>query len=173
MISHIVFDIDGTLTDGGISFSDTEMETKQFQAKDGLIIRAMPKLGFTTMFVTGGESKLTEVRAKDLCVSKVFQGVSDKAKLLAEYVAENNLHGENFAYIGDDLNDYAAMKLCGFRACPADAAKEIREICDCISTKNGGFGAAREICELILRENNKYAAFLALWGAEEPTPPTG
>ena len=166
MISHIVFDIDGTLTDGGISFSDTGMETKQFQAKDGLIIRVMPKLGFTTMFVTGRESKLTEVRARDLCVSKVFQGVSDKEKLLAEYMTENNLRGENFAYIGDDLNDYTAMKLCGFKACPADAAKEIREICDYVSTKNGGFGAGREICELILRKNNKYAAFLALWGAE-------
>jgi 3-deoxy-D-manno-octulosonate 8-phosphate phosphatase (KDO 8-P phosphatase) len=111
MIDHIVFDIDGTLTDGGITFTDNGAESKQFQAKDGIVMRVLPKLGYTTMFITGRDSKLTIARAEDLKISKVFQGVDDKEGLLKKYMAENSLTGQQYAYIGDDSKDYAAMKL--------------------------------------------------------------
>jgi 3-deoxy-D-manno-octulosonate 8-phosphate phosphatase (KDO 8-P phosphatase) len=166
VIDHIIFDVDGTLTDGGIIISDNGIEAKQFQAKDGLIIRMLPKLGFTTIIITGRKSELTAVRADDLNISLLMQGVHDKEAALKDYFSEHNLSGERFAFIGDDLNDYAAMQLCSFKFCPADAAKEIREICDYVSIKKGGCGAVRDICEYLLRKQNQYSDLLMLLGLQ-------
>ena len=163
MIDHIVFDVDGTLTDGGITISSNGVETKTFHVKDGLIINALSKLGFTTMIITGRNSELTNIRAKDLCIDIVFQGINNKVEVLGKYITENKLSGSQFAYIGDDLNDYAVMKLCAFKACPADAAREIRAICDYVSPERGGFGAVRDICEHLLRKQNRYGDFINLF----------
>ena len=169
MIDHIVFDVDGTLTNGGITVSNNGIESKQFQAKDGLLIRMLPKLGFTTIMLTGRKSELTTTRAKDLDISAVFQGVSDKAAVLKSYLSEHALDGSRFAYIGDDLNDYAAMCMCAFTACPADATKEIRALCDYVSPMNAGQGAARDICEHILHDQGRYADMLGLFGIHKST----
>jgi 3-deoxy-D-manno-octulosonate 8-phosphate phosphatase (KDO 8-P phosphatase) len=165
MIDHIVCDVDGTLTDGGIIVSANGVESKTFQVKDGLLIHELPKLGFKTMFITGRKSELTAIRAKDLNISVVIQGVNDKEAVLKSYCKEHKISSERFAFIGDDLNDYKAMKLCAFKACPADAVKEIREICDYISPERGGHGACRDICEHLLRMNGLYEDFLRLFGA--------
>jgi 3-deoxy-D-manno-octulosonate 8-phosphate phosphatase (KDO 8-P phosphatase) len=163
MIDHIIFDVDGTLTDGGIIISDDGTESKVFQAKDGLLIRELPKLGFTTMIITGRESELTKIRADDLDITVIMQGVKNKEEALKAYLSEHGLTGESFAYIGDDLNDYKAMTLCAFKACPADAVEEIREISDYISIKCGGIGACRDICEYLLRKQGQYEGFLRLF----------
>ena len=115
------------------------------------------------MIITGRNSELTNIRAKDLNISVVFQGVDNKAEVLRKYIAENKLSSSQFAYIGDDLNDYVVMKLCAFKACPADAAKEIRAICDYVSLERGGFGAVRDICEYLLRKQNRYGDFLRIY----------
>jgi len=163
MIDHIVFDVDGTLTDGQITISDDGVESKAFQSKDGLLVRVLPKLGFTTIFLTGRKSRLTDIRAEDLCISLVIQGVGDKVKVLSEYMSEHNLSRERVAYVGDDLNDYAAMQLCGMKACPADASKEVRDICDFVSTKKGGRGAVREFCEYLLKKQDRYDDMLKIF----------
>jgi len=164
MIDHIIFDVDGTLTDGGIIISSNGVESKQFQAKDGLLVRQMPNLGFKTMIITGRDSELTVIRAKDLRISEIFQGVTDKVPVLQEYLEKHGVSGQRFAYIGDDLNDYAVMQLCGFKACPADATREIRELCDYVSPVKAGKGAVRDICEFLLRRQGKYEEMLALFG---------
>lgn len=163
-ITHIVFDVDGTLTDGSITISSNGVESKDFQAKDGILIRELPKLGFTTMFLTGRDSELTNIRAKDLNISEVVQGVLNKDEVLKEYMLKNNLSGEQFAYIGDDVNDYKAMLLCAFKACPTDATLEIKRICNYVSGYKGGYGAVRDICEYLLQSEGKYLAFLDLFG---------
>ena len=163
-ITHIVFDIDGTLTDGNISIHDNAIESKCFHVKDGLIIRVLPQLGFTTIMITGRSSELVNIRAKDLLVSAVYQGISDKAELLNSYIEENELNFEQFAYIGDDLNDYSAMKMCLFKACPSDASKEIKDICNYISPKNSSNAAVRDICEHLLCSQGKYIDFLKIFG---------
>jgi len=167
MIDHIVFDVDGTLTDGGIIVSDNGVESKVFQAKDGILIRELPKLGFTTMIITGRKSELTAIRADDMDISVIMQGINDKEAALKSYFEEHKLSGERFAYIGDDVNDYRVMKLCAFKACPADAVEEIRDISDYVSPKNGGFGAGRDICEYLLRRQGQYEDFLRLFDARD------
>jgi len=159
-VKLLILDVDGTLTDGGIYIGSDKTETKRFQAKDGLIVRVFPKLGIRTLILTGRYSDLTQIRADDLSVSFVIQGVGNKVEALGKFMLEHNIAPEHIAYIGDDLNDFAAMQLCCFRACPNDAANEIKKICDYTSPLNGGQGAVRDCCEFLLKKTGKYDAFL-------------
>jgi len=163
MIKLLVCDVDGTLTDGAIVFEGTSGEHKSFSVKDGLILKLLPKLGIDVLFLTGRSSEAVARRASDLGATAI-QGVDDKVGVLGALMAERSLTAEECAYIGDDFNDYAAMKLCGFKACPADAVDEIKGICDYVSCFPGGYGAVRNICEHLLENDGKYGEFLKCYG---------
>ena len=162
IINLIVLDVDGTLTSGGITYGDKD-ETKTFDVKDGFIIHAMRKMGIKVVFLTGRSSVAVSRRADNLGVTAV-QGVSDKSSKLQEILQEHAVLPEKVAYIGDDLNDYVAMRMCGFKACPSDAADEIKAICDYVSTFPGGQGAVRDICEYLLRKIGRHTELLSLYG---------
>jgi len=162
-IKLIIIDVDGTLTDGTVLYGDSNLEIKAFSIKDGAIIKPLSSLGVKVLFLTGRTSEAVSRRADDLGVFAI-QGVDNKERCLNNLFTEYNVKPEQCAYIGDDLNDYIAMKLCGFRACPADAAESIRDICDYISPFTGGKGAVRDICEHILIKEGKYNEFLAVYG---------
>ena len=164
-IKLLALDVDGTLTDGKIYMGNDGEAMKAFCVKDGFAIGEMlPKHDITPIIITGRQSKIVANRARELGIELVFQGVRDKPALLGKIAAEQGLSFAEIAYVGDDLRDYAAMKLCGFKACPADAAAEIRELCDYVSPFNGGNGAVRDICEIILKRIGKYNVFLGLFG---------
>jgi 3-deoxy-D-manno-octulosonate 8-phosphate phosphatase (KDO 8-P phosphatase) len=163
-IKLIILDVDGTLTNNGIIHHSDGSESKKFFAKDATVLRELYRLDIKTLILTGRESRIVDDRGSYMKITDIMQGVSDKKSALLSYTVQHKIDIENVAYIGDDLNDYAAMKLCGFKACPADAAAEIREICDYISSLNGGHGAVRDICEYILKQNGKYEKFLNLFG---------
>ena len=160
-IKLLVLDVDGTLTDGAILYGNGNVEFKAFNVKDGIIIKTLPKLGIETVILTGRVSEAVERRARELGVQAI-QGADDKAEALGELVAKRGIGMENCAYIGDDLNDYAAMQICGFKACPADAAPEIKGLCDYVSSKDGGFGAVRDVCEVLLKKCGLYDNFVSL-----------
>ena len=164
-LSMLVLDVDGTLTSGAITYSSND-ESKTFNVKDGLILRSLPRLGIRIVFLTGRYSEAVERRASELYAT-VIQGVEDKKVALLETLSRHDNSSETVAYIGDDLNDYCAMKLCGFKAAPSDAVSEIKAICDYVSPFPGGHGAVRDICEHLLREVGKYDEFLILHGIEE------
>ena len=164
IVKILVCDVDGTLTDATIIYSDKDIESKAYSAKDGLVLKVLPHLSIEMIFMTGRKSEAVERRALDLG-AKALQGVDDKAAVLRNVLTERGVEPEQCAYIGDDLNDYAAMKLCGFKACPADAVEEIRELSDYVSPYNGGHGAVRDICEHILKREGKYEELLAFYGA--------
>lgn len=163
-IELIALDVDGTLTDGGIILDSNGGEIKRFCAKDGQILRVLEKLGVKTAIITGRASEPVKRRADDLRITDIFQDVSDKTAVLSECLSRHGILPGNTAYVGDDLNDYAAMAMCGFKACPSDAAREIRGICDYVSPYPGGRGAVRDICEYILRECGKWDDVLRLFG---------
>ena len=156
----LILDVDGTLTDGSITYGDV-VELKTFNAKDGLILKALPKLGIEVIFLTGRKSEAVARRAAELGAEAV-QCVDDKLTVLKSILTGRGIAPEQCAYIGDDLNDYAAMSICGFKACPNDAVAEIRGICDYVSQKKGGHGAVREICEVMLKRDNVYQRLLRL-----------
>ncbi len=165
IIQLLICDVDGTLTDSSIYYGDGNIELKVFNAKDGAALKPLPRFGIEVIFLTGRESEAVKRRAADLNATAI-QGIADKATALTALLAERGIAPEQCAYIGDDINDYTAMRLCGFKACPADAAAEIKSICGYVSPYNGGRGAVRDICERLLKHEGKYTSLLACYGIE-------
>ena len=143
MIELLVLDVDGTMTDGGVYYDATGNELKKFAIKDGAGIVAARAAGVRVMICTGRECEAVRRRAADLHIDYVFQNVKDKAAFLREFMAGQGLAREQVAYCGDDWNDLSAMALCGFVACPADAAAAVAERADFVGRKKGGEGAVR------------------------------
>lgn len=157
-IKCVVIDVDGTLTDSGIYYDENGNELKKFSTFDAAAFFVAHKLGIEVMVLTGRKCKATEKRMKELGVSLLFQNVKDKVSFLAEYMKKAKISSDELGYIGDDLNDYAPMKLASFKACPANSCKEIKEIADYVSPVNGGCGAVRDIFEnCIVKSQWSYA----------------
>lgn len=147
-IKMLVMDVDGTLTDGHIYIGPDGEEMKVFDCKDGLGIKELlPGLGITPVIITGRNSVITQNRARELRISELYQGVSDKLPLLKTIAAQRGLTAEEIAYIGDDLNDLACMEFCSLTACPRDAAEAVRDRVDYICPRDGGRGAVRDFIE--------------------------
>ncbi len=142
-IENIILDVDGTLTDGKITYDTSGKEYKSFSVKDGLIINTLVKKEKNVIILTGRESSIVTRRFQELGVKEIYQGIKEKKK----FILKKNINLNNTLYIGDDVNDYELMKLCNFKACPKDATKEIIEISEFVSSKKGGDGAVREILE--------------------------
>lgn len=152
MIQLLVFDIDGTLTDGKIIYDSNGIETKSFDVKDGAAIEAWnKKLGFKSAFITGRSSAIVEKRAQELGVHYVYQGVSDKTLILDDILKKEGLLLSQVGAIGDDLNDIKMLSKVKISFCPNDAIDEVKNIVKIISKKNGGNGAAREMIEYVLK----------------------
>ena len=163
MIELIVLDVDGTLTDGKIYYTNSGDEIKSFNIKDGLMISSWNKLGKKSAIITGRISKIVERRAKELGITYVIQGERNKAKALEDLAKKENLKFSQIAVIGDDLNDLSMMKLVNKTFAPVDANPYIYDFVSNPLTKKGGDGAVAEMIEIILNEENLFDKFLALW----------
>ena len=153
-IKYLVMDVDGTLTDGKIYMSAEGELVKAFNIKDGCGIHdVLIPSGVLPVIITGRTSLILEKRCIELGIMDVYQGIHNKREKLEEYLAERGDIYENVAYIGDDINDLSCMvpikEAGGLVGCPADAVKQVKEIADFISAKNGGDGAVREFIEWI------------------------
>lgn len=151
-IRYLAMDVDGTLTDGKINMSASGEVFKSFNIKDGYAIHEiLPKVNITPVIITGRTSDIVKNRAKELGIDKVFQGVLDKTEALKSVTADLS----QVAFIGDDLNDLDCMKAVkaagGIVGCPADAAKEAKDIADFVSNKDGGNGAVREFIDWLIK----------------------
>ncbi|MDC0933005.1 HAD hydrolase family protein [Arcobacteraceae bacterium] len=163
MIELIVLDVDGTLTDGKIIYTSSGDELKNFDVKDGLAIASWTKkLDKKVAIITGRKSKLVENRAKELGVTHLFQGVDNKDEILKNILKEENLRWDQTAGIGDDLNDLKMLKKVSIAFAVGDAVAEVKEVSDVVCTKNGGFGAVREMIEYILKYD-KQKGLKELW----------
>ena len=157
MIKLIILDVDGTLTKGGIIIGNNGEEFKEFNVKDGyMIANAGKKCGKIFAVIIGRNSKIVSIRAKELGITHLYQGVDDKTAVYDQLKKELNITDDEIAYIGDDLNDFEVMKKAGLVGAPADACREILETADFISSKNGGEGAVREFLEYILKKENSW-----------------
>lgn len=149
-IKLLVLDVDGTLTDGKIYIGNNGEIIKAFNAHDAVGVRKLHNCGIETVIITGRKSKIVDIRAKEMGILELYQGIDEKEKKLEEIVIQKKLNYKDVAYIGDDENDYNAMKKCGFKACPKNAVKKIKEIADYVSPCNCDESAVREIIEKIL-----------------------
>ena len=160
MIKLVLLDVDGTLTDGGIYRGNNGEELKRFNVKDGYAIVNAQKLSIEFGIITGRKSELVEIRAKELKIKYLYQGISEKTVILEEIMKKDSLSKEEIAYMGDDLNDLLIMKQVGLSGTPKDAVDEVIQVADFVSKKNGGSGAVREFIEYILKKDGKWEDFL-------------
>ena len=155
IIKALVMDIDGTLTDGSIFISDSGECMKRFYVRDGLAIKhILPEYGIVPIIITGRKSEIVSVRCRELDIKIVSQGCSNKKAELDRILSLLGLSYEETAYIGDDINDYECMELCGITGCPKDAVPEIKNIADFVSNFDGGQGAVREFIEYLTADRS-------------------
>ena len=149
-IKMLVFDVDGVMTDGSITYDEDGKEYKTFNAKDGHGIVRMNKSGFITAIITARNNGTISHRAKNLNFTELYQGYKYKLPALEELMQKYNLTYDNVSYMGDDLPDICILEKVGLACCPNDAVKEVKNICNFKSQYNGGKGAVRELCDFIL-----------------------
>lgn len=164
MIELIVLDVDGTLTDGKITYTNNGDELKSFDVADGLAIATWTKkLGKKAAIITGRTSLLVERRAKDLQITHLHQKVHNKDEVLEGILKEENLTWDQVAAIGDDLNDYKMLKKVGFSATPANGTHYLKSFVDFVCENKGGEGAVREMIEYIIKQDGLEEEYLAAW----------
>jgi len=142
-ITTILFDFDGVLTDNRVWVDSNGNESVSCHRSDGLGFDVLKKLNINVLILSTEENPVVQARANKLKI-KAIQGIKNKAEYLKN---ESSIDLKRTLYVGNDLNDYLPMKLCGFRACPADSHKKIKEISEFVLKKSGGDGVVREIIE--------------------------
>lgn len=150
-IKMVAFDVDGVMTDGSLTFDENGIEYKTFNAKDGQGIVNLRNAGIITAIITARENGTVKHRFENLGMTRLFQGQKDKLKAMKQLLEDYNLDFSQVAYMGDDLPDIPVIKEVGLGCCPNDAVDEVREVATFISSKNGGRGAVREMCDLIYK----------------------
>ena len=148
-IKLLVFDVDGVMTDGSITYDENGVEYKTFNAKDGHGLAKMIRNGFMTAVITGRKNGTVDRRADDLRFTEVYQGVKNKLPILEGIMQKYELTFDEVAYMGDDEPDIPVLEKVGISACPNDAVDEVKKICNFISSKDGGKGAVRELCDFV------------------------
>jgi len=156
-IKLLIMDVDGTLTDGKIYMGNDGELCKAFNIKDGCGIHdILIPAGITPVIITGRKSKILENRCRELGITGLHQGVSDKPGKLAEILTARGLTLSDCAYIGDDINDLPAMQSIkgrGYIGAPADAVKSVLAIADFTAEHKGGEGAVRDFIEWLVFED--------------------
>lgn len=152
----LLMDVDGTLSDGRLYYSDEWIETKAFDVTDGFGISLLHSCGIKTGIITGRESRIVTERARELEIQIVYQGRFQKDQVLERILSEQGLKAHQVAFIGDDLFDLPLLMRVGFSAAPADAHPEVKSRVHYVSKFNGGRGAVREICEIVLKVQGRW-----------------
>lgn len=157
-IKLVLFDVDGVLTEGLVTYSSSGEELKSFHIHDGLGLKWLRDSGIQIGIITGRVSPMVERRATELKFDHVVQGREDKVVAARTLAAQLNLAPKHIAYMGDDMPDLAAIQWAGLGLAPANAQSMVRAHADYVSTARGGQGAVREVCEAILTAQSKLAA---------------
>ncbi|MFV9972992.1 MAG: KdsC family phosphatase [Francisella endosymbiont of Hyalomma asiaticum] len=157
-IKLLILDVDGVLTDGKIIITNNGDELKNFDAKDGLGIVLVQKLGIKVAIITGKESKIVTDRFTSLGLDPedILQGQKNKLKAYEFLKLKYKLNDDDIAYMGDDLPDLILMNKVAISATPAAAITVVKDYADYICQANGGAGAVREFCEYIMKQLNLY-----------------
>jgi 3-deoxy-D-manno-octulosonate 8-phosphate phosphatase (KDO 8-P phosphatase) len=150
-IKLLLLDVDGVMTDGRIIFDSNGTESKFFNVKDGHGIKLLQRAGVEVGIVSGRASLVVANRAAELGITRFFQGALDKLSVFREILRDTGLGDAEIAFMGDDLIDIPVMRRVGFAAAPADAVAEVLPYAHFVARNRGGWGAVRELCDLILK----------------------
>lgn len=160
-IRAVLFDVDGVLTDGSLFLGDDGQEYKAFHSRDGHGMVMLRDSGMVLGVITGRQSEVVRIRMESLGVSHVYQGRRDKLPAYEELKAALGLDDGAVAYVGDDVVDLPVLRRVGLAIAVADAHPLVIEHAHWVTGAGGGRGAAREVCELVLRAQGRLDAALA------------
>ncbi len=171
-IRLIVFDVDGILTDGGLYLSDSGEEFKRFNSLDGHGLKMLKASGVELAIITGRTSRCVELRAHSLGITHLYQGVANKLEVMQALLAKLKLSADAAAYMGDDVVDLPVMLSVGLAISVPDAPQVVRDRAHYVTRRDGGHGAVREACELLMSAQGTLEAQLApyLVGARHAMP---
>ena len=162
-IELIVLDVDGTMTNSHITYSENGDEIKSFNVKDGLAIASWRRLGKQVAIITGRSSSIVARRAKELHIEHFYQGIHNKKEVLETLLEKLDLTMDNVAAIGDDLNDMQMLRSAKISFVPRDASAYVDKIATVILSKRGGDGAVREMIEHLIIKEGLEKKYLELW----------
>jgi 3-deoxy-D-manno-octulosonate 8-phosphate phosphatase (KDO 8-P phosphatase) len=148
-IRLVAFDIDGVFTDGRFYLSDDGSETKAFHTQDGYGVRRLLNAGIEVAVISGRRSPAVEHRMAELQVRHVVLGCGDKVAAFDELIARLGIDAADCAFVGDDMPDLALLEHVGLSIAVANAVQAVQERCDYVTRRPGGFGAVREVCDLV------------------------
>lgn len=155
-IRAILTDVDGVLTDGGLTFNNEGIETKTFFVRDGLGIRLWKQAGYEFGLLTARTSQIVRLRGAELGIDPVLQGVESKGIAARDVIDRWGLTPEQVCYVGDDLTDLPVIRLVGLGVAVADAASEVRKAARHVTTLAGGRGCVRELIESLLKSQGRW-----------------
>jgi 3-deoxy-D-manno-octulosonate 8-phosphate phosphatase (KDO 8-P phosphatase) len=156
-IRLLLLDVDGVMTDGGIIYDASGLETKRFNVKDGHGIKMLQRSGVEVGIITGRTSIVVDNRAKELGIGLVYQGALKKLDSYDDIKRKTGFMDEEIAYMGDDVIDVPVLRRVGFSAAPLDGLPDVLAVVDYVTTRAGGCGAVREVCDHILKARGAWA----------------
>ena len=150
-IRLLLLDVDGVLTDGSLLYTEEGVEAKAFNTQDGLGIRLVQRCKIDVGIITARNSNLVQRRAEELTMKYISQGGGNKYETFKTIISQAGLKPYQVCYMGDDWIDLGLLSRVGLAACPANAVSEVKEICHMVTDRSGGFGAVRQVCDLLVR----------------------
>lgn len=160
-IRLIAFDVDGIMTDGGLYLSDSGEEFKRFNSLDGHGLKMLKASGVETAIITGRTSRCVELRARNLGITHLYQGVENKLAAMQGLLEKLGLAFDVAAYMGDDVVDLPVMRRVALSASVPEAPQIVRGHAHYVARCNGGCGAVREVCEMLMSAQGTLDAQLA------------
>jgi 3-deoxy-D-manno-octulosonate 8-phosphate phosphatase (KDO 8-P phosphatase) len=159
----MIFDVDGVLTDGTLLYGPAGEELKRFHAHDGHGIRMLSASGVKCALLSGRRSAAVALRASELGIADVLQGFEHKWDAYRDLAQRHRLPLEHTGYMGDELVDLPVLTRCGFAAAPHEAPEAVRARVHYVAAASAGRGAAREVCELVMRAQSSYEKILGTY----------
>ena len=172
-VKLLLFDVDGVLTDGRLVIGDDGLEFKAFNSRDGHGIKMLQRHGVSVGIITGRTSEVVKHRVKNLKIKHVYQGCKEKLPVYRKLIKKLELSPEQTAYVGDDVMDLPIMLQVGLAVAVQNAHPLAKRHAHWITPSIGGYGAAREACEMILHAHGVYHAEMQRYLASDGEPSAG
>ncbi|MCQ9328091.1 KdsC family phosphatase [Pelistega suis] len=159
-IRLVALDVDGVLTDGSLLYNEAGEQLKRFNALDGHGLKMLKQSGIRVALITGRSGPIVTRRAADLGIALVYQDARNKGQLISTVASENGFTLDQIAYIGDDIIDLQAMQKVGLAVSVPHAPIYIQQAAHWVTSVQGGYGAARELADVILAAQGLLGPFL-------------
>lgn len=160
-IKLVILDVDGVMTDGRIVIDDNGVESRNFDIKDGMGVVVMMMSGVEVAIITSKKSGAVRHRAEELKIKRFHEGIKKKTEPYEEMLKEMGITDAQVAYVGDDLVDLSMMKRVGLPIAVGDAVEDVKKHAAYVTTARGGYGAVREVAEMILKSQDKWDKILS------------